>query len=1762
MIGPALLYFCFAVCFLGTSVLMRTELSSEMFVAAVKRFEVTPWMTHPKKTIYNVKGGPEVYQWLQKVFVNELYAESPENSETGFACSESLPCRANEGHAETDTDCTPFLVKGTHNCPSWMSSDVTCCEPCQDGLNAGESGKCIMFNLTTDNDELQGTTSVSDLSANCANSQPNWLEDIFEWVPEDDPEWGATPPRGAARPQTLVTDPFVFCPERDSTARVDFDTEGKRPERMLMVAQYNRVVMARFTMKRMQLVASTTSQFNNAYERHMPIERFSAEKDVRSLESTASLGVGTPFNYQSGKGYAKAGGYLAYIDFIGMSKEMVVQQIADLYEHYWFDLNQGSFVLELLLFNGNVDKFLYVSFIFEHEFSGQTRAQTHVYALDLNLHNVNEPSTWIRFFLYLVIIVLFVYFLKNEFDDMSADTVSYFSVPMSVIHILSLSLTGFCVIYYVTIVLAPDYIKFQFPISDGDEEKEKAFSSISSLASRMDVVVAFLSVNTVFIFIRFISLLTSLAPDSGVVFNTIGHVKFYLLSFGVIFFVVMTGFWIAGFLLFGSNVYAFSDLLRSFITTFRGAVAQDSLCEMMEVSDQDLGVLFYFLFHMFFLIVKQPMLSIIIYGYNVEKIRMSKLADTDRFPMKRAWRQFRVFIRDSSSFLNQCLVYIHRCLFGDGDGGTMRINYEEVARLRDGRATRPRLRSVRYDSKGEGNISEANLPAKDVTLYAVEPFYDKGMMQYYVERVTKEGAAEENKVGLGFRLIGIQRARGAIDREKFRDAVRYHKSSSTSEGYGNRPEKILEELKDALPVTLEFEGSVKPLSCECIFLVAYIALYLFFAIYVSRTMSSTRAASQQHHVLTSPRWYEYNPMTMSSFTTIETMNDALQWLSEAVVDGEYACISLRNPSDASLPTCLAARDQASLRGDWYLWTGVKNDYGVFGPGTDQLYAGLDSEGQMDRTLDTLPLRYRPSVAGGMSIGYIPFTGAARPAVKYAEVKTMVNVQGYNVGFMPNNFARITVQATCYEENTNARFQFGYPLRLNKIYEDSVGCSADTCMARIIEGGFTCLDNEGKRRKDMKTLPGKFTRINYTFATEGTYGNLGGIAIGLGNTPLEAKTVMTMLLRDDIFNGNAASVVIEFVTYNGNTDMFTVTAVLLDLQATGMVTKELRISAFPLNMFSLGQTNDSMSAGSSRKTYMILFFVYAFFVVCFTGYMVYDLMVQYSITKELQRSWYMFVFDYFQEDPLNVIDTVSTVLNICVVITFLKFRLIDGLLADTNTALPYRSWTDDSVWDETVNLQDHDMFGRFQLAAWYYEQFIMYLAYNGLFMLLRMIKYFGAVPQLRLMMTTLSSAFNELAIMTLIISMIFVAYGMLCHTKFGIQFGVAYGTQLRAFTELFLYLCGSFDGMDEVIDINPVWMTCLFVTFQIIFVLLVNMYLAAVVYRWQDTRRDAQDFSIRTATARVYEYIQPNVRNKENKKRTVTLDTNFWAECSVLRQLEYLDETGKFKLLDAKGTPFKEMGYRTPALKDAEGHGHEGSPVAAADNHDGLGLRREGGQKRFLAIFKKAHMEIASQHCRRLELPPADQGAGVFARGERDDAFQHRSALANGDEDEDGAPIEIGIIEDPVDESIISAINQKLSKLLQEKEHPAEEIWLDALVTALEDARTLEQVQKFFLPAPMIKPKNVQEWGSFSQKKIKMERRLDLFLRWLQEETKIRHYMYLKDSAAAKERVLKQQSLVLTSYLEELDKQIATLQDDIKHLEHRNSEMRSHVSGLL
>jgi len=398
--------------------------------------------------------------------------------------------------------------------------------------------------------------------------------------------------------------------------------------------------------------------------------------------------------------------------------------------------------------------------------------------------------------------------------------------------------------------------------------------------------------------------------------------------------------------------------------------------------------------------------------------------------------------------------------------------------------------------------------------------------------------------------------------------------------------------------------------------------------------------------------------------------------------------------------------------------------------------------------------------------------------------------------------------------------------------------------------------------------------------------------------------------------------------------------------------------------------------------------------------------------------------------------------------------------------------------------------------------------------------------------------------------------------------------------MFLFLTGEYNT-EDLSRLFPFFITIVVIAFQFVCRLVLDLYVSSVVYRWKDCRRDAEEFSISTTfqvlkdAVKVFRSAKQSSRQEEDKK-LIKVDVAFWQDQSILRHVANLDDSGRINLNLARDDDV-DVGKKKRDEDDEKDGGEEseeaGSEPGGAQREGVFNFDREEDRLNFIKVLKKAHMEIASQMSRAVAIKKVDEGAGVDLEEEggepqpppMEDVVDPESEVGTIVQkrlDEEATEEAIGIIEDAQLSETLDNITGKLNNYLQDHERPAEEIWLDALVTVLEESGALSKLQKLFKPMPMILPKKNQEWVIFNQKKQKMERRLDRWFRLLKEESRVQHYLYLKDMAVSKERVLKQQSLVLTDYLQTLDQQVDKLQEEIKGLDRKNASVRAHVSPLV
>eukprot|EP00927_Polykrikos_kofoidii_P053585 TRINITY_DN48191_c0_g1_i1.p1 TRINITY_DN48191_c0_g1~~TRINITY_DN48191_c0_g1_i1.p1 ORF type:complete len:1787 (+),score=242.54 TRINITY_DN48191_c0_g1_i1:701-5362(+) len=1528
----------------------------------------------------------------------------------------------------------------------------------------------------------------------------------------------------------------------------------------ISVATHNKVVMVRLSMKRFKL-NPPTAEFRRDWrvyqQKPTSVSVNPATFDERH-ESTDSFGDSLECRectYTFNAGYKAAGGFIATIRTEHLDKGDLMQTFNRLADNNWFDLNQASLVFEMIVFNENVDMYVALACIFQHRVSGITTIRIESHYVDLSWTS-GSKLIWIVV-ANIFIFAFVVFFGRIEFMELSADYKAYLVDIKNWICLSTLAVSLGIVVTTLRLLMNHTYLFFELPLPHKNETAVKYFDVLTDFGFVFEQLGWLISVNTALSFANVILPLSKIQPDCGIWIDTLGRVKAHLLGMFVVSGVLIVVWSLSGCMILGHSSPQYISIQSAcFATTkiFLGTCMPEGLSEWGDA----VICIYFILMYKMFMFVKLPFAIIIIFGHDLQKNDIKKLSEADRYPSLASLERFYTCVRKLLEFVRKSASTFCRAAQEDGS----RVDFAMVAALREKKSTYPVIRRVRYEAKETHGYVEID---EDITLRARNPSYQHGMMQYYVNSVLPQGPASIAKVERGFRLVSIER-RGVVDRELFRCPRRFHSSESSEMGYDWNAQNVLKRLRDdrdRQEVILEFEGKLPAFSTPCVMLFLFTLVHVLVSTGVVRVKDlfelNFLLKKQTENIV-----YAEDSHKFINFSTMSGHIDVVNWAYFGLPEITFPCVL----SSFGTSDCHAGNIRLGDRKDWFLYSStgtLGNEEAIVMPGV------------------SLPLLTKPSGAEGLSMGYIPLAGEARPRVKTVSVSQMPVTATFNVGVMPNNNVRATFQHLCFDQSRVGLFQTTSRLRLNKLAERY--CADRSCMREMLvdfdDGEMTCFDSQGYERNPRQKM-GVTTGAIFEYSKTNSFHELGGTVIGMGNTLSEARRIVSAIEMDRLFDKDLVSVVFEVVTYNANYDLFSITSMRISLPSTGIVVTDVIIDTFPLKLFSQGPTGDT-----SRNLLLISLFVcWVLFSIYFLVFFLMALYVHFRIATELRHSMRFIVpiGRLFQEDWWNCLDAASNLVNVFLIVYFFQILYATGSLSLSDTFV------------DKVDLTTKDNFDALSNVATLYSRFVIAIGLNAILLPCRLCKYFRVIRPVHVLMRAAKDSVFDLLILTFMGVGTLGCFSLMYYLRLGLKFRNAFGNLPKASANLFegLWLMG-FDFEVRTVDSSGFG---LFLFFHFIFILLKSMYLAAVLYSWKVTRRDAQPFSfnLQSSLGRLkLRYNKPALPEDVTK-----LDSEFWQSCSILCHLRNIDDDGR--ICSSPRNNLGAAGTHAFTAEDNDIEEESGNSGMTWEQHP------EACKKWLAIVFKRAHMQIAEQFSRRIEgkkqqghakrtsikssmapqmalrdgdssevyqMEEVDQHASFFwtttdvQRKEVAEELEDPSELK--DSKGGAVSIEYAKHKDPDDMSsrIVSAsvadkIQATFRTLLRNATtaHCMWELRLDALITALEETRLLDRIHNAFVPEPMPLPTRVRDRQLLNRKKLDFERQMGAFYQWLSEETTLRHLSYLKDSAIAKERSMKQQTLILTEYLEHLDEQIQSITNHIKVLHEHLTSLRRDMTALV
>ena len=441
------------------------------------------------------------------------------------------------------------------------------------------------------------------------------------------------------------------------------------------------------------------------------------------------------------------------------------------------------------------------------------------------------------------------------------------------------------------------------------------------------------------------------------------------------------------------------------------------------------------------------------------------------------------------------------------------------------------------------------------------------------------------------------------------------------------------------------------------------------------------------------------------------------------------------------------------------------------------------------------------------------------------------IANWNIGFLNTTFVRLTIQPACFVA-TEARWASGSPT-LRKTPD--VECWNSVCTEVLSTESCRTADGNTLNTQSLaNTINASGVSDTFSFGYDnpgtnlGPFRMLGGLAFSLGVTKEECQEMLALLNESRWFTENSASMVFDWLTYNGNMDLFTQNIVAFSLLETGILRRSSVARTFPMNVDAGG------GYFNLQTLVLVLFGIYSLLLFYHIIEMCRHVAAEFVQSRHMQKSCKNFLVDFLSE-PWNLAELISLGISLATFAFFLVW-VLNAFRAQYNFSM-------DEFLKYVVPNEEVKIYGmpqvvdpvRFLEDDWYFFQqfegiqstyaaFLELAALNSLFIALKTIKIvnqFGIVSKFS---NTLGNGRSR--------NLYFIIVINLQMSGFALAMTVIFGTMVEEFSSpmstmgaLLYWVCGS-SRLRPLMSVSPTLAVLFFVGFMVVFRFIsTNMFLA-------------------------------------------------------------------------------------------------------------------------------------------------------------------------------------------------------------------------------------------------------------------------------------------------------------------------------------------------
>lgn len=1415
---------------------------SQMYTAVVERYTSMPYKYNPEKTYDMISIPQDLYTWLRRSFVPVTFSETRILGEENGFCTEGHKCYIDQGDCDSDNQCqgnlscadkstlsSGYIVKqqtsdtGTY----WDRDDLMrWCQFMGTPLIVDSTGKAVRDQTAGDNG-CTLTPSLTDgkkgpccwdkssdkriarvLPANSGSSKIALV--AADFIGRSNCPSNVGPTQDCCVPSS--SDPYTV----NQTAKMQKLADGFSP-RPVTMGNFNRILMVRFTVKRFK---QTTPTKTNAVFAHLAPQVLSGGGNAldgsidngKNEDKTSFSGMDLPTAHQyiwdKPNSAAKAGGYVEYIN-----PAKGESHFGTVLERLWldglFDKRLAVFTVDMLLYNGNTETFMYANFQFNFDPSGSCAKTT--WAMFAKISGGMNFALGAEYFF---LIPCVVGFLIWEFKKMrEVSLAAHFTAPNSWIDMLSLTLCIAVLCMNWVIRYNTTSVNFKFIDNPEGFSNKEEFLGMLDLQSLIATQVYFVSINLLMIFFRAIVQITSLDGNLGLIINTLGVSMVNIMYFSMTFLFLLIGFVAFAFFTFGSNPRdsGFYSPLITFYRTFAMLLGQQNF-EGLQKADPLMAMFFFFAFYIMVLFVMLNMfISILLSGYDIcdfelknkkkEESLVKKIIDDLKVEIfgKISTKLFACVGGLWGMCLKPFFVGITSCFMDCLKSCDCGIRCPPISKL--------------------CAVCCICLAAKPDTPEKLEKDMGK-------EKKRKDRLLKRSKKLI--RTLESKDPSGAENLKRVNEGVvsvfaNYEKREQDDKEQGGEAHVVtIEEIEPIREQNTLLEEALEELEEEAglrekLCMLSFMGVFVLMLITMTRGEDTYWVNKATLDPAIGETWVVQKPMRLSGFKDIDSMDEVGEWAQTVLATELYANPHCRH--DGTIPGYSIDSDIP-----WSMCNNVN---------------------------DTM--------------------------------QKVQRLNTWNIGFLNTTFVRVTIQPACFVANKESRWKAGSPYLRSKAMADS--CAGASCYVTAKKKEGTCHDsageviNEEKYPASLQQFSDASRKSYYNFSKAkmlGAYSMLGGFVVSLGNSLEEAESMLATLTSDLWFSKNSASIVFDWITYNGNLDMFTYNVISFSLLKTGTLLTEQTTRTFPLNIQDGGGPFHA-----SRLMIMILFIIYVLQVAYFIGLQIFELADARAKSARQKQRFYYFFFAYYKS-LWNRIDTMS------LVITVISLVVYFGYMTDVFREEYKFSFAAESRYQvppaavklykivpqvDTRRALEDDwyIFSQFENVAGTYALYLNLAAVNAFFIAVKVVKYANKVEAFKIYARTLAEGSERMMYFSVVIGLLLTGWSLF----FLILFGV-YDSRLSdifsALTTCFTWILGDFD-LDKMLAAREFAAIIFFILFELMmYFICINMFLATMLNAFSDSvgKLEVQAEKDRIENEREHSYVEVEYKDKEELKGDITI----------------------------------------------------------------------------------------------------------------------------------------------------------------------------------------------------------------------------------------------------------------------------------------------------